>query len=192
MKLSNLFMIALLAGTLGAFGCSDDNGGAAGTGGSGTAGTGGTGTGGSGGTATDPCTGGFCEDPSEAKKGCEVAIEYCKSDDCCSGAGGAGGDGGAVDPTDAECDAIGPKICMLDFGGGGGTGGGGTGGGGTGGGGGGDNPTADEVCALCDSEVPGHIQDCKDTYNACLSNPPSGGDPGEKCSVIALAQCGAA
>ena len=50
MKLSNLFMIALLAGTLGVFGCSDDetNGGGgstgtAGTGGSGTAGTGGGG-----------------------------------------------------------------------------------------------------------------------------------------------------
>jgi hypothetical protein len=182
MNLSKLFVIALLAGTLGVIGCSDDDNG--GTGGTGTGGTGGGGTGGGGGTVTDPCTGGFCDDPSEAKTACGVAIEYCKSDDCCSGGGGAGG---AVDPTDAECDAIGPKICMLDFGGGGGTGGGGTGGGG-----GGDNPTADEVCALCDSEVGGHIQDCKDTYDACLLNPPSGGDPGEKCSVIALAQCGAA
>ena len=61
MKLRNLFVIALLAGTLGVFGCSDDpatgnggNGGegTAGTGGEGTAGTGGEGTAGSGGEGT--------------------------------------------------------------------------------------------------------------------------------------------
>jgi len=172
--------MALLAGTLGVFGCDSDP--ATGNGGNGGSGNGGAGGGGSGGNGTDPCTGGFCDDPSEPKAACERALDFCKSDACCE----------AVDPTDDQCNGLGPKICMLDFGGGGGTGGGGTGGGGTGGGGGGDNPTADEVCELCDSEVGGHIQDCKDTYNACLLNPPSGGDSGEKCSVIALAQCGAA
>jgi hypothetical protein len=40
MKLGDLCMIALLAGTLGVFGCSEDSNGAAGTGG--TAGSGGT------------------------------------------------------------------------------------------------------------------------------------------------------
>jgi hypothetical protein len=49
MKLSNLFMIALLAGTLGVLGCGDDTTNPAGSGGSGTAGTGGSGTAGTGG-----------------------------------------------------------------------------------------------------------------------------------------------
>ena len=167
MKLANFFLMTMLVGTLGVLGCSDDTTNAAGSGGSGTAGTGGGGT--------DPCTGGFCVDPSEPKTACEVTIEFCKSADCCEGA----------NPTDDQCDAFGTALCTLDFGGAGGAGGaGGTSGGG-------DNPTADEVCdGHCDSTDPGRIQDCKDTYDACLLNPPSGGDPGEKCSVIGLAQCG--
>jgi hypothetical protein len=60
MKLSNLFMIALLAGTLGVFGCdSDPQTGNGGSGGDGTAGTGGDGTAGTGGgTAGSGGTGG--------------------------------------------------------------------------------------------------------------------------------------
>ena len=162
MKLSNLFMIALLAGTLGVLGCGDDTTNPAGSGGSGTAGTGGSGTagtGGGGGTVTDPCTGGLCVDPSEPKAACELTIEFCKSVDCCEG----------VNPTDRQCDAFGTALCTLDFG---------------------FNPTPDEVCdEYCESTNAVLIQDCKNTYADCLLNPPSG-DPGEKCSVIALAQCG--
>jgi hypothetical protein len=165
MNLSKLFVIALLAGTLGVIGCSDDDNG-------GTGGTGTGGTGGGGGTVTDPCTGGFCDDPSEAKTACGVAIEYCKSDDCCSGAGGAGG---AVDPTDDQCNALGPKICMIDFGGAGGAGGAGGG-------------TAAEVCDQCD--VPEQAPDCETRYDSCIANPPSGVNPQEKCAVAALEVCG--
>ena len=93
MKLSNLFMIALLAGTLGVFGCSDDppatgNGGSggegtAGTGGSGTAGTGGSGTAGSGGSGTAG-TGGSdltCMTAQEVCANCDSqgAIPACES-----------------------------------------------------------------------------------------------------------------
>jgi hypothetical protein len=72
MKLSSLFMIALLAGTLGVFGCSDDppatgNGG---SGGEGTAGTGGDGTAGTGGGTAG--TGG-----GNASCGTEPAQELC-------------------------------------------------------------------------------------------------------------------
>jgi hypothetical protein len=126
MKLSNLFIIALLAGTLGVFGCSDDppangNGGNGGNGGSGTAGTGG-GTGGSGGA--DPCTGEFCDDSAQPNKAaCEAFIDGCSS----LGAGGAGG----APPTPEDCDRIGGALCQHEVGTGG-TGGTG-GGGGTGG-----------------------------------------------------------
>jgi hypothetical protein len=76
MKLSNLFMIALLAGTLGVFGCdSDPATGNGGTGGSGTAGTGGDG--GSGGSVDDPCTGGECENDQARKDACGIGIDYC-------------------------------------------------------------------------------------------------------------------
>jgi hypothetical protein len=94
MKLSNLFMIALLAGTLGVFGCNDDppatgNGGSggegtAGTGGSGTAGTGGSGTAGSGGSGTmcdatveEVCA--ECDVPSAAPN-CEATYNTCLAD----------------------------------------------------------------------------------------------------------------
>jgi len=76
MKLSNLLMIALLAGTLGVFGCSDDppatgNGG---SGGEGTAGTGGGTAGTGGGTAG---TGG-----GNASCGTEPAEVACCTDFC--------------------------------------------------------------------------------------------------------------
>jgi len=100
MKLSNLFLIALLAGTLGVFGCSDDpapdNGtagtggdGTAGTGGSGTAGTGGSGTGGTGGTvgAVEACSGAKCQANDVLRATCETAYDRCI----------------ALNPTDAEC-----------------------------------------------------------------------------------------
>jgi hypothetical protein len=176
MKLSRLFVIALLAGTLGVFGCSDDD--PNGNGGSGGA----AGSGGTGGGAADPCTGGFCDDPSEAKTACGVAVDYCKSDQCCGGAGGAGG---AVDPTDEQCDGFGAALCKIDFGGAGGAGGGTGGAGGTGAGG----PTAEKVCAECDSDEKIRIDECKETWDQCIANPPSGGDPEEKCGVIALSRC---
>jgi hypothetical protein len=158
-----LLVIAILAGTLGVIGCSTDSGGG---GGSGTAGTGGNGNGnggngGNGGTVSDPCTGGFCDDPSEAKTACGVAVDYCKSDECCSGAGGAGG---SVDPTDAQCDALGPKICMIDFGGAGGTGGsGGSGGQCTNG-----ELCCIEVCASDHDLAEPLRQVCLNEYNNCI------------------------
>ena len=96
MKLSNLFMIALLAGTLGVLGCGDDdNGGTAGTGGSGTAGTGGSGTAGTGGSGTagtggsgtggtggtvgavEACSGADCVDMDVLRATCEVEFDDC-------------------------------------------------------------------------------------------------------------------
>jgi len=97
MKLSNLFMIALLAGTLGVFGCSSDpetgNGGSggegtagtggsgtAGTGGSGTAGTGGSGTAGTGGSGTaGNCDYGDCMDPGTQRDLCETQLGICET-----------------------------------------------------------------------------------------------------------------
>ena len=74
MKLSNLFMIALLAGTLGVFGCSDDppatgNGG---SGGEGTAGTGGS-------SGTTNCDYGDCADPGTQRDLCEAAVTVCEA-----------------------------------------------------------------------------------------------------------------
>jgi hypothetical protein len=175
MKLANLFLITGLVAVMAAIGCSDDPPS------NGTGGSGGNGTGGSGGTVTDTCTGGFCGDPSEAKTACGLALEYCKSDDCCPGAGGAGG---AVDPTDEQCNALGPKICMIDFGGTGGTGGtggaGGTGGDGTGGTGG---TTAAEVCADCENQD--DIPLCEAGYDRCTLTTPTEGE----CAVGALLLC---
>jgi len=95
MKLSKLFVIALLAGTSGLIGCSDDppptgNGGSGGTAGAGgtggvggTAGTGGSagtggaaGTGGVGGGIDVSCDEGRCVDPPQATK-CQEAILAC-------------------------------------------------------------------------------------------------------------------
>jgi hypothetical protein len=171
MKLSRLFLIATLVGTLAAIGCGDDetgNGGTAGTGG--TAGSGGNGTGGGGGTVTDPCTGGFCDDPSEPKTACELAIDFCKSPDCCEG----------VNPTDDQCNAFGEALCTLDFGGAGGAGGGDGG------------PDAMEVCANCDSTEQARIDACESAYDTCIANPPSGpaDEVQEKCTVFALSRCG--
>ena len=177
MKLSNLFMIALLAGTLGVFGCSDDdpktgNGGNGGTGGSGTAGTGGSGTAGTGGGGTDPCIGGECENDEARKDACGIGIEYCNS----LGAGGAGGA-----PTEQQCDAVGTAICNVDTGAGGAGGDGGSGG----------NPgdcdwTAVEVCAVC--EIVEGIADCEDEFAACLIAD-LGGNECEKCAAAALFEC---
>jgi len=93
MKLSNLFMIALLAGTLGVFGCSSDpetgnggNGGngTAGTGGNGggTAGTGGGGEAGNGGTGGDPfdselCNREVCVGNDTLRQECETELALC-------------------------------------------------------------------------------------------------------------------
>ena len=117
MKLSNLFMIALLAGTLGVFGCSDDppSNGNGGTGGDGAAGTGGTGGG-----AADPCTGGLCE-TADVKIDCEAAITTCIAD-------------AELDLTDEQCEAASTELyCNIGTGTGGTGGTGGDGGGGAGG-----------------------------------------------------------
>ncbi len=110
MKLSNLFMIALLAGTLGVLGCGDDdNGGTAGTGGSGTAGTGGSGTAGTGGSGTagtggsgtggsggivdsaTACGGADCQGEEVQRAACEREYNLClevnpKPEECLAGA----------------------------------------------------------------------------------------------------------
>jgi hypothetical protein len=168
MKLSNLFMIALLAGTLGVFGCdSDPATGNGGTGGSGTAGTGGDG--GSGGSVDDPCTGGECENDQARKDACGIGIDYCNS----LGAGGAGGA-----PTEQQCDAVGTAICNVDTGAGGDGGSGGTPG---------DcDWTAAELCAVC--EIVAGIEDCENEFAACLLLD-LGGNECEKCAGAALFEC---
>jgi len=164
MKPRNLFMIALLAGTLGVFGCSEDDNG-------GTGGTGGTGTGGSGGGA-DACTGGQCADAA-VKERCEEGVEYCKS----LGAGGAGGA-----PTEEQCDAAGGAFCNID-----------TGAGGEGGGGGNPGNcdwTVEQVCNVDNCDADDQVDACKSRYEDCLDDPPTGNFC-EKCAVIALEKCGA-
>jgi len=70
MKLSNLLMIALLAGALGAFGCSDDP----------ATGNGGNGTGGNGGDPFDPalCNRELCVNNETLRQACETALEACR------------------------------------------------------------------------------------------------------------------
>ena len=114
MKPRNLFMIALLTGTLGVFGCSSDPENGNGNGGSGGSGT--AGTGGSGGTVTDPCTGDFCDDSDEPNKAaCQELIAECN-------------DTAEAELTPDQCDAAGKRLCSVASGTGGTGGGGGTGG----------------------------------------------------------------
>jgi hypothetical protein len=169
MKLSRLFVIALLAGTLGVFGCSDDppSNGNGGSGGS--AGSGGTG----GGDGADiGCDEGDCLTDTALQEQCEQLVTACIARDineaeciaagllvlCNDGTGGTGGSGGTA-----------------GTGGTGGTGGtagtGGTGGtagtGGTGGTGGAPDP--DLVCneGLCAD--PGEAkEDCKVLVATCI------------------------
>jgi hypothetical protein len=92
MKLSRLFMIALLAGTLGVIGCGDDATNPAGSGGSGgsggSAGTGGTAGSGGSGTAGTGGGGVMCDETAQeiCDARCDVAdqIPECVSffDDC--------------------------------------------------------------------------------------------------------------
>jgi len=100
-------MIALLAGTLGVFGCSDDP-----------PSNGNGGTGGTGGGAAEPCTGGLCE-TADVKIDCDAARAACKVDT-------------TINMTDAECDAAATEFyCVVGdpgTGGAGGDGGGGAGG----------------------------------------------------------------
>jgi hypothetical protein len=60
MKLSKLFVIALLAGTLGVIGCGDD-----------------TTTSDNGGNGGGSCNTGVCVDNSELRAACETAVELC-------------------------------------------------------------------------------------------------------------------
>jgi len=175
MKLSKLFVIALLAGTLGAFGCSDDPK-------NGNGGSGGNGNGGTGGTA-DACTSGDCADSStDVQTACGAVKTFCNSDDCCT-LPGTGGTGGTmtVDPDSDTCDAVGQAVCEIAGAGGGG---------GTGGSGAECDFTAEELCALCDT--PSAAPDCESTFDACLANPPSGAvsEVCDKCAVIARSDCG--
>jgi hypothetical protein len=143
MKLSKLFVIALLAGTLGVIGCSDDPAPPAATGG-----TGGNGTGGTGGGGADTCTGDFCDLP-EPKAACEAAIDFCNTDP-------------EVDLTADECDAAGNRLCQIDFEGTGGTGGnGGTGG-----------TTPAGNCDYGDCAEPGTDRDaCEGAVRVCENTP---------------------
>ena len=157
MKLSKLFMIALLAGTLGVFGCSDDET------------NGGGGTGGS--SGSEPCTGGLCE-TIDVKADCEAANIVCKAD--------ANGDIGL---TDAQCDAaVTDFYCNQGAPGTGGAGG--DGGGGAGGASGVEGCDVDlclenpERKAACEQFMPWCIEFC-DT--------PEGGACGsDECAGFAL------
>jgi hypothetical protein len=182
MKLSKLFVIALLAGTLGVFGCAED---APSDGNGGSGGNGNGGSGGNGGTAADACTSGDCADSSsEVQTACGEVKTFCNSDDCCT-LPGTGGTGGTmtIDPDSDTCDDVGQVACILGAGGAGGNGGeGGTGG---------TVPaecdwTAAEICLAC--ELQGGIQDCENEFVACLLAD-LGGNECEKCAVLALAEC---
>jgi hypothetical protein len=146
MNLSKLFVIALLAGTLGVIGCSDDENG-------GTAGTGGTGTGGTGGSGTDACTGGLC-DSADVKIDCDVARAACKAD-------------ADIGMTDAECDQAATEFyCNVGDPGTGGTGGDGGGGtGGTGGTGVSDIPGCNQ--ALCAADAARQAA-CEEFWPLCI------------------------
>ena len=87
MKLSKLFLMTVLVGTLGVLGCNDDET-------TGTAGSGGSGTAGTGGSSGGNCDYGDCVDGSTEQDACETAVGICLStlpsgsaqDVCVSGA----------------------------------------------------------------------------------------------------------
>jgi hypothetical protein len=101
MKLSKLFVIALLVGTLGVIGCGSDPApeGNGGSGGNGTAGTGGDGTAGTGGDGTGgtPSNGSVCDDCANQDDIplCEVCYDECDN------------------PNEAACEAIGLACCAT-------------------------------------------------------------------------------
>ena len=92
MKAGRIFLIAVMAGALGALGCGDDGGGGtAGSGGSGTAGTGGSGTAGTGGgngapvsTCDAVCGDSPCGDADEpdCEENCAALEPSYATDDC--------------------------------------------------------------------------------------------------------------
>jgi hypothetical protein len=151
MRPSKLFVIVLLAGTLGVFGCSDDppsngNGGSGGT----------AGTGGTGGSVDLGCDEGRCVEAAQAMA-CEDGIGTCI----------------AAEPANEERCIIAGNLVFCSEGGTGGTGG--TGGiGGTGGTGGtGEPPDPDLVCnrGLC--EVQGDPKEkCEFALTVCIANNP--------------------
>jgi hypothetical protein len=145
--------MAALVGAVAVIGCSEDEGSG------GTAGSGGTGGG-----VAEPCTEGLCAADSEPERLCNGAIDFCDS----LGAGGAGG-AAQPSPTPAQCDRFGNLFCEPDFGGAGGAGGDG-------------GPGAAEVCAFCNTDDQTAIDDCEATYNECQ-------DSLEECVVLALLEC---
>ena len=150
MKLSKLFMIALLAGTLGVLGCdtAESTGNDAGTGGAGgaggTGGTGGTGGGGGTGGTTDACVGPLCTEP-VPKEACNELIGECNN-------------AVQVEIPPESCDAWGNEVFCEE-------GAGGTGGGGGAGGGGGDPDC--NVGACQDDET--LSQQCDDAVEWCVA-----------------------
>lgn len=133
MKMSKLFVIALLTGTLAVIGCSSDPAP------EGNGGSGGSGTGGTGGGAADPCTGPLCDAP-EPEAFCLAIIEECNATV-------------EIDPppTPEQCDVLGNAAACQE---------GSTGGTGGAGGAGGDVgcnvlacTTDDELKARCEAAV---------------------------------------
>jgi hypothetical protein len=178
MKLSKLFVIALLAGTLGVLGCGDDETGDGNTGGDGgTGGNGATGgSGGSGGSVADHCTGGLCNSDTQVKTNCQELIAACNDFE-----GGTGGTGGSqVPPTSEQCNAIGTAYCTS-------TGAGGSGGSGGSGGTGG---TPDLGCNEGKCTVPANAQICEDFVLACFVACDESVECGEdECLGIGLLWC---
>jgi hypothetical protein len=54
--------------------------------------------------------------------------------------------------------------------------------------GGNGNGDASTACSTCDAQD--RIPQCEQRYDSCIANPPSG-NAQEKCTVIALEECGA-
>ena len=176
MKLSRLFVIAMLVGTVGAFGCSDDDGGTGGTAGTGggaggTGGTAGTG-GGAGGTggSTDACVGPLC-DASEPKAACNAMIEECNAT-------------AEVDLTPEQCDEVGNAVFCTE--GAGGTGGNGGNGGTAGGGGTGGDLGCDVLACEADTALK---EQCEDAVRWCFAYCETEECQEDECLALGLLIC---
>lgn len=155
MKLSNLFLMAVMVGSLAVLGCGNDGGSAAGSGGSA----------GSGGTAGDGgSSGGNCANADEI---CADCASGTPTDDCrqdvalCNTAGRVEVCQFCVDATEPGCDGAGGSGGAA--GSGGSAGSGGTAG--SGGSSGKDCADADELCAGCAEGPP--LNDCRNDVMLC-------------------------